>query len=93
MPRSAQRLRASCASVQLYKIIEGAIKGGAKRVRVHGLTDGRDCQDGSSVKFFTELRDFLDKQSEKGADCKIASGGGRMNVTMDRYEVRPRRCY
>lgn len=24
----------------------------------------------------------------KGVDCKIASGGGRMQVTMDRYEVR-----
>lgn len=23
----------------------------------------------------------------KGVDCKIASGGGRMQVTMDRYEV------
>lgn len=24
----------------------------------------------------------------KGVDCQIASGGGRMQITMDRYEVR-----
>jgi hypothetical protein len=24
----------------------------------------------------------------KGCDAKIASGGGRMNITMDRYEAR-----
>ena len=84
--------------VQLYKLLEGAVERGCKRVRVHGLTDGRDTQDGSSVKFFGELRDFLAKlSSDKSVDARVASGGGRMNVTMDRYEVRaavhrPRAC-
>lgn len=74
--------------VQLYQMIEGAIDRGAKKIRVHALSDGRDVQDGSSVKFFGELKEFLDKMgSEKGADACIASGGGRMAVTMDRYEV------
>jgi 2,3-bisphosphoglycerate-independent phosphoglycerate mutase len=75
--------------VQLYKVIEGGCERGMKRVRVHALADGRDVQDGSSAKFFGELRDTLAQISDaKGVDACIASGGGRMKVTMDRYEVR-----
>lgn len=70
-------------------MIKGAIKAGVKRVRVHGLADGRDVQDGSSKKYFTELRDFL---AGLDIDAKIASGGGRMTVTMDRYEARAPRA-
>jgi hypothetical protein len=78
--------------LQLYKTIEGAVARGAKRIRVHALADGRDVQDGSSVKFFGELRDEMKKVSEeKGVDACVASGGGRMKVTMDRYEVRFRK--
>ena len=60
-----------------------------KKVRVHALADGRDVPDGSSVQFFGEIRDRLKQVSDtKGVDACIASGGGRMKVTMDRYEVR-----
>jgi 2,3-bisphosphoglycerate-independent phosphoglycerate mutase len=77
-------------AIQVYKIIEGAVERGVKRLRVHALADGRDVQDGSSVKFFGQMRDFLAKISaSKGVDACIASGGGRMHVTMDRYEVSP----
>jgi len=55
---------------------------------VHALLDGRDCEDGSSVKFVKETKAFLEQQSSDGVDARIASGGGRMQVTMDRYEVR-----
>ena len=72
----------------MYLLIEGGVERGLKRVRLHCLSDGRDVQDGSSAKFFQELQDFLLKISkEKGIDAAIASGGGRMAVTMDRYEV------
>ena len=56
------------------------------------LTDGRDCEDGSSVRFVGQLqKDLADiEQAHQGCDAKIASGGGRMHVTMDRYEVRQR---
>jgi 2,3-bisphosphoglycerate-independent phosphoglycerate mutase len=75
--------------VQLYKLVEGAVDCGCKRFRVHALSDGRDVEDGSSAKFFKECQDFLVKISkEKDVDACIASGGGRMHVTMDRYEVR-----
>jgi bisphosphoglycerate-independent phosphoglycerate mutase (AlkP superfamily) len=75
--------------LQVYKLVDGAVAAGCKRIRVHGLADGRDVQDGSSIKFFGELAAFLKKTAEKkGVDAAVASGGGRMHVTMDRYEVR-----
>jgi bisphosphoglycerate-independent phosphoglycerate mutase (AlkP superfamily) len=54
---------------------------------VHILTDGRDVLDGSSVGFVETLENDLSQLREKGIDARIASGGGRMYVTMDRYEV------
>ncbi|KAJ8753938.1 hypothetical protein K2173_000192 [Erythroxylum novogranatense] len=71
---------------QLQLLIKGASERGAKRIRVHILTDGRDVLDGSSVGFVQTLENDLAKLREKGVDAQIASGGGRMYVTMDRYE-------
>lgn len=71
----------------MYKLVSGCVERGLKRVRLHLLTDGRDVPDGSSVKFFGEVQEFLKGLSGKGVDAAIASGGGRMKVTMDRYEV------
>ncbi|KAK9128185.1 hypothetical protein Syun_016982 [Stephania yunnanensis] len=73
---------------QLQLLLNGASEHGAKRIRVHILTDGRDVLDGSSVGFVETLENDLAKLREKGVDGQIASGGGRMYVTMDRYEVR-----
>jgi 2,3-bisphosphoglycerate-independent phosphoglycerate mutase len=68
-------------------LLKGASERGAKRIRVHILTDGRDVLDGSSIGFLETLENDLAKLCEKGVDAQIASGGGRMYVTMDRYEV------
>ncbi|RZR99023.1 hypothetical protein BHM03_00028501 [Ensete ventricosum] len=68
-------------------LLKGCSENGAKRIRVHILTDGRDVLDGSSVGFVETLENDLAKLREKGIDAQIASGGGRMYVTMDRYEV------
>lgn len=56
---------------------------------MHTLLDGRDVEDGSSVKFVGQLQEDLQEIMRKhdGVDARIASGGGRMKVTMDRYEV------
>lgn len=43
--------------------------------------------DGSSVGFVETLENDLLELRGKGIDAQIASGGGRMYVTMDRYEV------
>ncbi|URE31281.1 2,3-bisphosphoglycerate-independent phosphoglycerate mutase [Musa troglodytarum] len=59
---------------------------GAKRIHVHILTDGRDVLDRSSVRFVEIPENELSKLREKGIDAQIASGGGWMYVTMDRYE-------
>uniref|UniRef100_A0A2P2JKK9 2,3-bisphosphoglycerate-independent phosphoglycerate mutase n=1 Tax=Rhizophora mucronata TaxID=61149 RepID=A0A2P2JKK9_RHIMU len=71
---------------QLQLLLKGASERGAKRIRVHILTDGRDVLDGSSVGFVETLENDLAKLRGKGIDAQIASGGGRMYVTMDRYE-------
>lgn len=55
---------------------------------MHILTDGRDTADGSSVNFVEILEATLKELKDSGVDAQIASGGGRMYVTMDRYEVR-----
>lgn len=71
----------------LQLLLKGAGERGLKRVRVHGLTDGRDVIDGTSIAFFETLEQDLAKLRDKGIDARVASGGGRMYVTMDRYEV------
>lgn len=69
---------------QIQGILRGAVKRGFKKIRLHVLLDGRDVPDGSSVKFIQQLEADL---KAAGVDAKIASGGGRMKVTMDRYEA------
>ena len=54
---------------------------------MHILTDGRDVLDGSSFGFVEQLEKELKELREQGVDALIASGGGRMYVTMDRYDV------
>lgn len=73
---------------QMAQIVHIAAQDGAKKIRVHPLFDGRDVQDGTSVKFAAELEALLTEVGQKyGVDAKIASGGGRMKVTMDRYDA------
>lgn len=72
---------------QLYGCMKGAVERGCKKIRVHFLTDGRDVPDGSSLTFVQQLEDELEKLRTQGCDAKIASGGGRMVVSMDRYEA------
>jgi 2,3-bisphosphoglycerate-independent phosphoglycerate mutase len=71
----------------LFKVIEGAAKDGAKKVRLHILLDGRDVPETSALEYVDKLEEFLKSFTEKGLDYKIASGGGRMVTTMDRYEA------
>ena len=50
----------------------------------HGA-DGRDVDPTSALTFVTPLEEYL--ASFKDADYRIASGGGRMFITMDRYNA------
>ena len=58
-----------------------------KRVRVHILLDGRDVPETSALDYVEPFEAFLTQLREPGFDVRIASGGGRMNITMDRYEA------
>ena len=64
-----------------------AAERGVKCIRLHLLTDGRDCTDGSSVKLMQVVVNKCGELQKQGCDAKVASGGGRMKVTMDRYEA------
>lgn len=71
---------------QILGVVEGAAARGARRIRLHVLADGRDVPDGSFTRYLAELEDHLKGLATRGVDAKVASGGGRMVVTMDRYE-------
>ena len=60
---------------------------GVSRVRVHILLDGRDVGETSALEYINPFEDFLASLCDAGFDAKIASGGGRMTITMDRYEA------
>lgn len=71
----------------LEAMIERAVADGVKRVRVHVLTDGRDVAARSALTWVEPLEERLAACSKDGRDYAIASGGGRMLITMDRYEA------
>ncbi|WP_051308911.1 2,3-bisphosphoglycerate-independent phosphoglycerate mutase [Desulfogranum japonicum] len=71
----------------LYILLEQAAKQGIPRVRVHGLLDGRDVGAKSALEYFRPLEEKLAELSQKGGDYRMASGGGRMVTTMDRYNA------
>ena len=60
---------------------------GIKNVRVHILIDGRDVGETSALEYINPFEEYLSSLNGDGFDAKIASGGGRMNITMDRYEA------
>ena len=71
----------------LKGMIERAAAEGLPRVRVHALLDGRDVPPTSALDYIDPFEAFLDAFRARGLDYAIASGGGRMNITMDRYEA------
>ncbi|MBF0464784.1 MAG: 2,3-bisphosphoglycerate-independent phosphoglycerate mutase [Nitrospirae bacterium] len=72
----------------LYAMINKLAEVGVKKVRVHPLLDGRDVGPRTALEYVTPLEEALKKiRDERGFHYVIASGGGRMNVTMDRYEA------
>lgn len=71
----------------LKAMVSQAAKDGVKRLRVHALLDGRDVDPTSALNYITPLEEFLASFDAQGCDYKIASGGGRMYMTMDRYNA------
>ncbi len=56
-------------------------------VRIHILLDGRDVPETSALDYVIPFEAFLKEVSDAGFDARIASGGGRQVITMDRYEA------
>ena len=71
----------------LKAMVERAKKDGVKTVRIHILLDGRDVGETSALDYVEPFEAFLASLNFASFDAKIASGGGRMNITMDRYEA------
>ncbi len=72
---------------QLGAMIDRCVTQGVARVRVHALLDGRDVAPKSALTYLEPLEARLAELSSEGRDYQIASGGGRMVTTMDRYEA------
>ena len=60
---------------------------GVNRVRIHILIDGRDVGETSALEYINPFEAFIADLRCESFDIAIASGGGRMKVTMDRYEA------
>ena len=71
----------------LIALLRQAKAEGAKQVRCHILLDGRDVPATSALEYVEQLETVLAELSTNGCCYRIASGGGRMNITMDRYEA------
>lgn len=69
----------------LIALISGAKAQGVKKVRAHILLDGRDVPSTSALTYVDMLENAMSALNDDGFDAKIASGGGRMKITMDRY--------
>ncbi len=71
----------------LFALVKKAKADGVKKVRVHILLDGRDVPATSAPVYIEQLENVLSELNDASFDAKIASGGGRMQITMDRYEA------
>ncbi|MBU2569195.1 MAG: 2,3-bisphosphoglycerate-independent phosphoglycerate mutase [Gammaproteobacteria bacterium] len=61
---------------------------GVKKARIHALIDGRDVPPTSALEYVERFEAFLNEINSDGSvDYCVASGGGRMNITMDRYNA------
>lgn len=72
----------------LLAMVQRCNETGIPRVRVHCLLDGRDVAPRSAPDYVVQLQEALRAACENGGlDYRIASGGGRMAITMDRYQA------
>jgi 2,3-bisphosphoglycerate-independent phosphoglycerate mutase len=71
----------------LFGLLRRAAEEGVMEVRVHALLDGRDVPETSALEYVDRLEQELAALSTGGRHYRVASGGGRMKITMDRYEA------
>ena len=71
----------------LEAMVKRAKADGVKTVRIHTLLDGRDVGETSALEYIDPFEALLSSLCDESFDARIASGGGRMKITMDRYEA------
>lgn len=69
----------------LFAMLKKAQQEKVAHVRIHPLLDGRDVGEKTALIYIEQLETLLAKINQAGFDYQIASGGGRMVTTMDRY--------
>ncbi|MGL5253869.1 MAG: 2,3-bisphosphoglycerate-independent phosphoglycerate mutase [Brevinema sp.] len=73
---------------QLIAMVSKAAEQGVEKVFIHALTDGRDVGGRSAAGYVARMEElFTEIKSKYGFTYAIASGGGRMVITMDRYNA------
>jgi|LSQX01.1.fsa_nt_gb 2,3-bisphosphoglycerate-independent phosphoglycerate mutase len=60
---------------------------GVNRVALHALSDGRDVGATSALEYIDAIENHMAILNDETFDAFIASGGGRMLITMDRYDA------
>ena len=72
----------------LLQLVKRCHQSAIASVCVHALLDGRDVDPRSAPKYLGQLQEALDEVNMSGDfNYRIASGGGRMAITMDRYQA------
>ncbi len=69
-------------------LLSQCAKENVKKVRIHALCDGRDVYEKSAGDYIETVEKLMAELNQgSGRDYRIASGGGRMITTMDRYNA------
>lgn len=71
----------------LKAMVSHCARAGVKKVFIHPLLDGRDVDEVSAHIYLEEIEKHLKEECPADGTYRVASGGGRMTVTMDRYEA------
>lgn len=72
---------------QLKALILRAKADGVREVRLHALLDGRDVPPTSALEYINDIETLFSELNDDNFNACIASGGGRMFITMDRYKA------
>lgn len=73
---------------QLFALIRRCATDGVKKLRLHALLDGRDVGEKTALIYIEKTENLFAELNKKyHCDFRIASGGGRMITTMDRYNA------
>ncbi|MFT6407197.1 MAG: 2,3-bisphosphoglycerate-independent phosphoglycerate mutase [Arenicella sp.] len=72
----------------LHALMEKAAEQGVRQCCIHILLDGRDVAARSALVYIEQTEKLIKQINDQyAANFRIASGGGRMHITMDRYQA------